>query len=115
MLIIFPQFKHFPVGISMITFLRMGAPNGLRYAPSGVLVGGIRQRHFDGINFKPRKLPENAHAAKRQSDHHPAWFAKQTTCGASVAPALFAGDRVHAARCVGRVSIDANIFVHNGF
>jgi hypothetical protein len=26
----------------------------------------------------------------------PAWFAKQTTCGASVAPALFAGDQVHA-------------------
>ena len=26
----------------------------------------------------------------------PAWFAKQTTCGASVAPAHFAGDRVHA-------------------
>jgi len=24
------------------------------------LVGGTRQRHFDGTNFKPRKLPENA-------------------------------------------------------
>ena len=35
-------------------------PNGLRYAPSGVLVGGMRERHFGGINFKPRKLPENA-------------------------------------------------------
>jgi hypothetical protein len=31
-------------------------PNGLRYP----LVGGTRQRHFDGINLKPHKLPENA-------------------------------------------------------
>jgi len=31
-------------------------PNGWRYP----LVGGTRQRRFDGINFKPRKLPENA-------------------------------------------------------
>ena len=31
-------------------------PNGLRYP----LVGGTRQRYFDGINFKPRKLLENA-------------------------------------------------------
>jgi hypothetical protein len=23
-------------------------------------VGGTRQRHFDGTNLKPRKLPENA-------------------------------------------------------
>jgi len=30
--------------------------NGLRYP----LVGGTRQRHFDGTNCKPRKLPENA-------------------------------------------------------
>ena len=30
--------------------------NGLRYP----LVGGTRQRHFDGTNFKPGKLPENA-------------------------------------------------------
>jgi len=30
--------------------------NGWRYP----LVGGMRQRHFDGINFKPRKLLENA-------------------------------------------------------
>jgi len=36
--------------------------NGLRYAPSGVLVGGTRQRFCDGTNFKSRKLPENAHA-----------------------------------------------------
>ena len=31
-------------------------PNGLRYP----LVGGMRQRHFDGTNLKPHKLPENA-------------------------------------------------------
>src|SRR6266545_3372888 len=31
-------------------------PNGLRYP----LVGGTRQRHFDGTGFQPRKLPENA-------------------------------------------------------
>ena len=30
--------------------------NGLRYP----LVGGTRQRHFDGTSFKPQKLPENA-------------------------------------------------------
>jgi hypothetical protein len=24
------------------------------------LVGGTRQRHFDGTSFEPRKLPENA-------------------------------------------------------
>jgi len=50
------------------------APNGWRYP----LVGGTRQRHFDGISFKPRKLPENA--------------ATPTT----PAPAHFAGVRVHA-------------------
>ena len=32
------------------------APNGERYP----LVGGTRERHFTGTNFKPRKLPENA-------------------------------------------------------
>ena len=31
-------------------------PNGWRYS----LVGGMGQRHFDGTNFKPRKLLENA-------------------------------------------------------
>jgi hypothetical protein len=30
--------------------------NGLRYP----LVGGTRQRHFDGTNLKPRKVLENA-------------------------------------------------------
>ena len=32
------------------------SPNGSRYP----LVDGTRQRHFDGANLKPRKLPENA-------------------------------------------------------
>ena len=31
-------------------------PNGLRYP----LVGGTRERSFDGINSKSHKLPENA-------------------------------------------------------
>jgi len=42
------------------------------------LVGGLRQRHLDGTNFKPRKLLENA----------------QTPT--TMAPAYFAGDRVRA-------------------
>jgi len=33
-----------------------GLPNGGRYP----LVGGLRGRHFDGTNSKPRKLLENA-------------------------------------------------------
>ena len=36
--------------------LRKELPNGLRYP----LVGGVRQRRFDGINLKPRKVPKNA-------------------------------------------------------
>jgi len=31
-------------------------PNGLRYP----LVGETRERHFDGTNLKPRKLPKYA-------------------------------------------------------
>jgi len=42
------------------------------------LVGGTRQRHFDRISCKPRKLPENA----------------QTLT--TMAPTFFVGDRVHA-------------------
>ena len=37
-------------------------PNGVRYP----LVGGTRQRHFDGTNFKPYKLPENAPTPTRR-------------------------------------------------
>ena len=31
-----------------------------RVCPVGVLVVGMRQRHFDGTRFKLRKMPENA-------------------------------------------------------
>jgi len=37
-------------------------PNGLRYPR----VGGTRQRHFAGTNFKPRKLLENAQTPTRR-------------------------------------------------
>jgi hypothetical protein len=37
-------------------FTSFSAPNGVRYP----LVGGTRERHFDGTNSKPRKLLENA-------------------------------------------------------
>ena len=46
--------------------------------PCGVLVGGTRERHFDGTHFKPHKMLENA----------------QTPT--TMAPAFFAGVRVHA-------------------
>ena len=36
--------------------------NGLRYP----LVGGTRKRHFDGTNFKPRKVLENAQTPTRR-------------------------------------------------
>jgi hypothetical protein len=55
---------------SVVQIDDVASPNGSRYAPSGVLVGGTRQRRFDGTNLKPRKLLENAHAAKRQSHHY---------------------------------------------
>ena len=41
---------------SLLVILDGSLPNGLRYP----LVGGTRQRHFNGTNFKPHKLPENA-------------------------------------------------------
>ncbi len=43
-------FFHLPFSF---LFLLKKAPNGWRYP----LVGGTRQRHFDGTNSKPRKLP----------------------------------------------------------
>ena len=58
-------------------------PNGSRYP----LVGGARQCRIDGTSSKPRKLPENEHAAKRQSHHH-------DPC-ALPAGAGVAGDRMH--------------------
>src|SRR5574341_2368955 len=53
-------------------------PRGCSSRVGYPLVGGRRQRHFDGTNSKPRKLLENA--------------ATPTT----TAPAHFAGDLVHA-------------------
>ena len=38
------------------TFVYFQPPNGVRYP----LVGGTRQRHFDGTNLKPHKVLENA-------------------------------------------------------
>ena len=41
------------------------APHALcGVCPYGALVGGARQRRFDKTSFKPRKLLENAYAAK---------------------------------------------------
>jgi len=40
----------------------MRAPNGVRYPR----VGGTRPCRFDGTNFKPRKLPENAQTPTRR-------------------------------------------------
>src|SRR3990172_2836897 len=39
-----------------IMYFSTHAPNGWRYP----LVGGTRQRYFDGTNSKPRKVPKNA-------------------------------------------------------
>jgi hypothetical protein len=50
-LLLFFHFFHLLISRSSVL-----PPNGLRYR----LVGGTRQRHFDGTNFKPHKLPENA-------------------------------------------------------
>jgi len=38
------------------------APNGVRYPR----VGGTRERLFDGTNFKPHNLPENAQTPTRR-------------------------------------------------
>jgi len=42
--------------LSSIGLRNQQAPNGVRYP----LVGGTRQRRFDGTGFEPKKLPENA-------------------------------------------------------
>ena len=49
------QFSSLETGVTYVVSVR-----SLRYAPSGVLVGGTRQRHFIGTSFKPRKGLENA-------------------------------------------------------
>src|SRR5215211_6717503 len=53
------QTSHCFSAIVLFHFSHGKAPNGLRYAPSGVLVSGVRQRHYDGTHFKPHKLLEN--------------------------------------------------------
>ena len=45
-----------------VFFILTQPPNGVRYP----LVGGARQRHFDGANFKPRKLLKNAQTPTRR-------------------------------------------------
>ena len=60
--------------------------------PFGVLVGGRRQRRFNGTNFKPRKLLENA----------------QTPTSVAVAPWRHRVHAVLACVIVGLVSPDAH-------
>jgi hypothetical protein len=48
--------ERFYSAFTRVACIFFSAPNGLRYP----LVGGARQRHFDGTNFKPRKLLKNA-------------------------------------------------------
>src|SRR5688572_24114124 len=61
------------------------AAQRLALCPCGVLVGGTRQRHFTGTNFKPRKRLENAHAVPKDGS--------PTT----IVSAYFAGGRVRSA------------------
>ncbi len=42
--------------------VKVGQANGMRYPR----VGGMRQRHFAGTNFKPRNLLENAQTPTRR-------------------------------------------------
>jgi hypothetical protein len=51
-------------------------PNGLRYP----LVGGTRLRHFDGTNFKPRKLLENAQTPTSRVHAVLGSFMERKTC-----------------------------------
>ena len=49
------------------SYLLIERANGERYP----LVGETRQRHFDGINSKPRKLPKNAPTPSRPLHTYP--------------------------------------------
>ncbi len=75
-------------------------PKGWCYAPSGVLVGGTRQRHFDRTSLNPETCLTAQRACARREvavlPLHLHDLLAQITCGASMASALFAGDRVHA-------------------
>jgi hypothetical protein len=55
------------------------APNGVRYPR----VGGTRQRRFDGTNFKPRKLLENAQTPTRRVHAVLGGFAAKLSPGAA--------------------------------
>jgi len=46
----------------MLNFPTSLPPNGLRYPR----VGGRRERHFAGTNFKPRQVSENAATPTRR-------------------------------------------------
>jgi hypothetical protein len=50
------------------------------------LLGGTRQRHFAGTNFKPRKLPDCPKGVRTPRSGSPT----------TTAPTHFGGDRVHA-------------------
>jgi hypothetical protein len=47
---------------------RLALPAGMsRHGYASRQPGGMRQRHFDGTNFKPKKLPKNAPAKRPTS------------------------------------------------
>jgi hypothetical protein len=77
-------------------------PNGSRYP----LVGGTRQRRFDGANFKPRKLLENAQSPTSRVHALLASFA--------IAERLFLTLEQCPSALLTRIRIVRNIFV-SGF
>ncbi len=66
----------------------------LRAAVLRGLVGGTRERHFDEINLKPRKLCLKTRTPQSGSPTTTPALA----CGASVAPTYVVGVRVHLGR-----------------